>query len=405
MSGYTYRGVLAGQPPSNSNNNHASEFEFNGKWYHAYHNRYVATQAGIATTYKRNLALEVLNFNADGSIQQVAYTTDGVPQVGYLNPYERVEAETMNAQSGVETERCGEGGMDVTQLQDGDWIKVRGVDFGVPGASSLSVRVASTSAGGSIEVRLGTATGTVIGTCNVPATGGQQSWMTTTCNVTGASGVKDVYFKFVGQNAQLFSFNYWQFSGSGGSSGGSGGATATGGTAGVAGGGTAGVGGAAGAGGAAAAGGRGGAGGLGGASGGGGASGSAGAARGGSASAGAPNTGGATAGGATSAGGAQTAGGSTSGGSVGASGTSAGGTGAASAGSTNFTGGSTGFGGSVSAGGSAVQGPASDGCSCTVVGANSGAWGSALGTGVSALLWSWRARSRRKPRRQLDRAG
>ncbi len=210
MTGYTYQGTIAGQPPSNNNNNHASEFEFNGQWYHAYHNRYVSTQAGISTTYKRNLGIEVLNFNGDGTIEQVTYTTDGVPQVGHLDPYVRVEAETMNAQSGIETETCSAGGMDVTQINDGDWVKVRGVDFGASSATSFSASVASTATGGSIELHLGSATGTLIGTCTVPSTGGMQTWMTTTCSVTGATGVQDLVLKFRGSG---FNVDYWSFSG------------------------------------------------------------------------------------------------------------------------------------------------------------------------------------------------
>ncbi|HKO48730.1 MAG TPA: glycoside hydrolase family 43 protein [Polyangiaceae bacterium] len=226
MSGYTYRGVLAGQPPSNNNNNHASEFEFMGQWYHAYHNRLVAKTAGIDATYKRNLALEVLDFKADGTIQEVTYTTDGVPQVGSLNPYVRVEAETTKAQSGIETEACSKGGMDVTSITDGDWVSVRGVDFGA-GAKTFSASVASASTAGAIEIRSGSPTGTVLGTCDVPVTGGAQTWQTTTCSVTGATGViKDLYFKFKGGG---FSFDYWQFTGSG-DMGGTGGASGTGGS-------------------------------------------------------------------------------------------------------------------------------------------------------------------------------
>lgn len=238
MSGYTYGGIIGGQPPSNNNNNHASEFEFKGQWYHAYHNRFVANQAGIDATYKRNLALEVLNFNADGSIKQVTYTTDGVPQIGTLNPYVRVEAETMNAQSGIETETCSAGGMDVTQIANGDWISVRGVDFGTTGATSFTARVASAAAGGSIELRLGSATGTLLGTCNVPSTGGTQTWANVTCNVSGATGVKNLYLKFTGNGT--FNFDYWQFAGGDGTGGatGVGGASSTGGSSAVAAGGT-----------------------------------------------------------------------------------------------------------------------------------------------------------------------
>ena len=227
MSGYAYAGVVADQPPSNDNNNHASEFELGGKWYHAYHNRYVATQAGIPTGYRRNLALEVLEFDADGKIKPVTYTTDGVPQVRYLDPYVRVEAETTNAQSGIETEPCSDGGMNVTDIDDGDWIRVRGVDFGSASPLSFSARVASTIAGGSIELRLDSETGTVVGSCSVPATGGDQVWMTTTCDVAGATGVKDLYLKF---GAGGFNVDSWQFTPAGGG-GGSGGAASTGGSA------------------------------------------------------------------------------------------------------------------------------------------------------------------------------
>jgi arabinoxylan arabinofuranohydrolase len=232
-SGFTYRGTVAGQPPSNNNNNHHADFEFNGNWYHAYHNRSVATQAGISTTYRRNLGIENLNFDTDGTIRKVTYTTDGITQIGHLNPYVRVEAETTNAQNGIETENCSEGGMNVTNIGSGDWIRVRGVDFGSNGAESFGARVASTASDGKIELRLDSATGTVVGSCSVPSTGGAQTWANTTCPVTGASGIKDLYLRFVGGG---FNLNYWQFvpsggfiPGTGGTSG-KGGASSTGGS-------------------------------------------------------------------------------------------------------------------------------------------------------------------------------
>ncbi|MEY2932796.1 MAG: hypothetical protein RL033_3545 [Pseudomonadota bacterium] len=210
-SGFSYRGVVAEQPPANGNNNHHSIFQFNGSWYHAYHNRVVAAQAGVPTTYRRNLALERLAYNPDGTIQQVIYTTDGVPQLATLDPYARVEAETTNAQSGIETELCSAGGMDVTDLQEGDWIKVRGVDFAGAGAQSFSVNVASSTEEGSIALRLDSPAGTLIGTCAVPNTGGPQIWTTATCPVTGATGLHDLYLIFSGLSSPLFNVDYWQF--------------------------------------------------------------------------------------------------------------------------------------------------------------------------------------------------
>lgn len=211
-SGFAYRGVVGGQPPNNNNNNHASIVNLNGTWYHVYHNRDVATQAGINPGYRRNLGIERLNYNADGTIQQVSYTTNGVPQVGTLNPYVRVEAETFNAQSGVETERCSEGGMNAGYLQNGDWVRIRGVNFGSTGARNFSARVASSTSGGNIELRLGSPTGTLIGTCTVAGTGGWQSWATRTATVTSTTGTHDIYLRFTGGSGFLFNLNWWQFS-------------------------------------------------------------------------------------------------------------------------------------------------------------------------------------------------
>jgi arabinoxylan arabinofuranohydrolase len=216
-SGFSYRGTAAAQPPSNNNNNHHSIFELGGAWYHAYHNRVVATQAGVPPTYRRNLGLERLEYDADGAIQPVTYTTDGVTQLASLNPYVRVEGETTNAQSGIETEPCSAGGMDVTDLQDGDWTKVRAVDFGSVGAQRFDASVASSTSGGSIELHLDDPNGTLIGTCAVPATGGPQIWTAVTCPVTGAAGVHDLYLRFAGVGSPLFNLDYWQFTAGSGS--------------------------------------------------------------------------------------------------------------------------------------------------------------------------------------------
>lgn len=210
-TGFTYQGAVANQPPINDNNNHAAQFEFKGRWYHVCHNRIVAKQAGIPTAFRRNLAIEEFGFNDDGTIRKVTFTTNGVAQIGHLDPYTRVEGETFNAQSGVETEPCSEGGMSLTDLHRDDWVKVVGVDFGAKGATAFQARVASASEGGTIELRLGGPDGRLIGTCKVENTGGWQSWKPVTCAVSGASGVQDLCLKFTGGEGALFNVDYWRF--------------------------------------------------------------------------------------------------------------------------------------------------------------------------------------------------
>lgn len=210
VEGFTYGGIVADQPPINNDNNHASEFSFKGKWYHVYHNRIVAKEAGIPTGFRRNIAIESFDFNADGSIQKVEYTTDGVKQVGHLNPYKRVEGETFYRQSGIETEPCSVGGMNLTSLDDGDWIELYGVDFGKEGALKFLAQVAAEKAGGIIELRLDAPDGQLIASCDVPVTGDMQEWKMVECPVEKTKGVHHLFLKFKGDGASLFNLNFWK---------------------------------------------------------------------------------------------------------------------------------------------------------------------------------------------------
>lgn len=211
IEGYEYKGVVGDQPPINNNNNHAAQFQFKDHWYHVYHNRIVAKQAGIPTGFRRNLAIEEMEFNDDGSIKKVSYTTDGVKQLEHVDPFQRMEAETFHAESGIETEPNSEGGMNLTDLGDGDWVKVTGVDFGADGASSFAATVASDGASGTIELRLDSPDGQRIGSCKVSDTGGWQVWEEQSCDVKGATGVHDLCLKFTGDAEQLPKVDHWTF--------------------------------------------------------------------------------------------------------------------------------------------------------------------------------------------------
>lgn len=211
IEGYEYRGAVADQPPINNNNNHAAQFCFSDRWYHVYHNRIVATEAGIPTGFRRNLGVEEFSFNADGAIKKVTYTPNGVSQLGSVNPYERVEAETFQSQTGIETEPCSQGGMNLTDLQNGDWVRVVGVDFGSDGASRFSASVASESATGKLELRADGPEGRLLGTCEVTSTGGWQEWRIVECSVTEATGKFDLCLRFIGEGERLPNVDWWQF--------------------------------------------------------------------------------------------------------------------------------------------------------------------------------------------------
>ena len=209
--GFAYAGIVADQPPLNNNNNHASQFKFKGEWYHVYHNRIVATEAGIPTGFRRNIAIEEFDYNDDGSINKVEYTTDGVEQNGTLDPYVRVEAETFAAQQGIETEPCEEGGMNVTHTSDGDWIQIAGVDFAAEGAEKFSLRAAGTNKDCKIELRLDSLDGRRIAVFEMEPSDSRRDWQTFQTDVEGASGVHDLYLRFVGGEGELCDIDWWQF--------------------------------------------------------------------------------------------------------------------------------------------------------------------------------------------------
>lgn len=129
-----------------------------------------------------------------------------------VSPYTLVRAIGCAGKSGITSQVCAEGGLNVTSISNGDWIMMRNVDFG-DGATAFVARVAGVSAG-SVQLRLDSSTGPTVGTCAVPVTGGAQIWTTVSAavNATTARGVHDLYLVFSGgSGTSLFNLNWFQF--------------------------------------------------------------------------------------------------------------------------------------------------------------------------------------------------
>ncbi len=397
---FTYGGTIM-KAMGASFTNHTGIIDFNGHSYFFYHDGALQKGGSVPSNgdgYHRSVCLEEFKYNSDGSIPTIAPTSAGPQAIANLNPFLQTEAETIAWESGVQTEATSDtgGGMDVTAIDSGDYIKVRSVDFGA-GATSFDARVASNGSGGSIELHLDSLTGTVIGTCAVSGTGGAQTWSTKSCSVTSTTGVHDLFLKFTGSGSNLFNFNWWRFEGPGAASsdGGATGGTGAGGTS--ASGGTTGSGGKGGGGGATATGTGGSA--SGGVSGTGGRGGSAGGS-GGTIVSGTGGAAGSTSGG---SGGAKGSGGVIGSGGSAASGGTTGSGGAVASGGVSGTGGSDGSGGTGmtgSSGGSGVNDGGTSGCSCqSSPGRGDGAFG------ILALLAAaicLRRRESRSPVSQRD---
>ncbi len=125
--------------------------------------------------------------------------------------FTQIEAEDFDNQWGVQTESCNEGGQDVGYIENGDYVVYHNISFG-SGAASFQARVSSAASGGNIEIRIDSIDGPLVGTCPIVGTGDWQTWVDAKCNVSGASGIHDLYLKFTGGSGYLLNLNWWKFS-------------------------------------------------------------------------------------------------------------------------------------------------------------------------------------------------
>ena len=205
---WTYAGQIMPLEDTKSFTNHCGVVDFKGHSYFFYHTGKLPGGGGFG----RSAAVEEFTYNADGSIPTIHHTDKGVSPIGTLNPYQRQEAETIAWSVGVKTEQNDQTGVFVSDIQNGDYIKVREVDFGTQGAASFTASAASALQGGRIEVRLDSLGAQPVAVAEVPHTGGWEKWQTVRAKVAQATGKHDVYFAFVGnKGAKLFNFDWWRF--------------------------------------------------------------------------------------------------------------------------------------------------------------------------------------------------
>jgi hypothetical protein len=134
------------------------------------------------------------------NLQWIAFATN-------LDYIEAVDYTSVSG--GIQTQDCSEGNKNLDFITNGSYAVYNGVNL--DGAARFTARVASGGSGGNIQVRLDSPTGTVVGTCPVPMTGGWQTWVNASCNLNGASGTRNVYLVFTGGGGYLFNLEWFSF--------------------------------------------------------------------------------------------------------------------------------------------------------------------------------------------------
>ena len=121
----------------------------------------------------------------------------------------RIEAEDFDRMSGIQTEASTESGENVGYINNGDWLRFDNINLS--GITNMDARVATRTAGGTLEIRTGSASGTLIGSMKIGNTGGFQNWRTLSTGIKSANGTQDVYLVFKGGNGYLFNVNWIEF--------------------------------------------------------------------------------------------------------------------------------------------------------------------------------------------------
>jgi len=209
---WTYAGEIMPLSSTNSFTNHCGVADYKGHSYFFYHTGKLPKGGGFG----RSVAIEEFTYNADGSFPTILPTDEGVKPVAAFNPLRRVEAETMAFSKGVKTEQNDIVGVYVTDIHNGDYIKLQSVTLGKQAPKTFTARVASGLRGGSIEIHTDSIGGPLLGRLDVPATGGWECWQTLTANLQPAStqnlpDTADLYLVFRGRKGpKLFNFDWWE---------------------------------------------------------------------------------------------------------------------------------------------------------------------------------------------------
>ena len=230
---WTYAGEIMPLCDTKSFTNHCGVADYKGHSYFFYHTGKLPGGGGFG----RSVAVEEFQYNPDGSFPTIMPTDEGVKPIATFSPYQKVQAETMAFSKGIKTEQNDEVGVYVSDIHNGDYIKLQNVAFDGNTPKQFSARVASGLRGGQIEVRIDSLKGALLARLEVPGTGGWEKWQTLSADIENqmvndqmvngkwsdgqmvngkwSNGkCHDLYLVFTGRKGpKLFNFDWWQIEG------------------------------------------------------------------------------------------------------------------------------------------------------------------------------------------------
>ncbi|RCX09290.1 glucuronoarabinoxylan endo-1,4-beta-xylanase [Anaerobacterium chartisolvens] len=138
---------------------------------------------------------------------------DIAPKPESRSAFGKIQAETYNSMSGIQTELIDDnGGRNVGYIESGDYVRYNNVDFGA-GATGFEVTSSSGTSGGKIEIRLDGPYNPTVASISVPGTGSWSNWTEIRQDIAAISGKHDLYLYFTGNSGYLFNIDWFRFTG------------------------------------------------------------------------------------------------------------------------------------------------------------------------------------------------
>ena len=200
------------RPTERTRGNHPGIMDYKGKSY-VFGLNYDLLKLETNTHYeRRSVSVAEMHYNEDGTIQEVPYWADTkLEQIGTFNPFRKVEAETMAWGYGLKTAPNADKSLSVVAVNNGEYICVRGVNFGKNKARRFEVSALPLE-GGNLKIRLDAPDGKIVGNVNIPQGNETSKYELYSCEVNAVSGIHDLYLSFEGENNKdLFELDYWKF--------------------------------------------------------------------------------------------------------------------------------------------------------------------------------------------------
>ena len=200
------------RPTERTRGNHPGIMDYKGKSY-VFGLNYDLLKLETNTHYeRRSVSVAEMHYNEDGTIQEVPYWADTkLEQIGTFNPFRKVEAETMAWGYGLKTAPNADKSLSVVDVNNGEYICVRGVNFGKNKARRFEVSALPLE-GGNLKIRLDAPDGKIVGNVNIPQGNETSKYELYSCEANAVSGIHDLYLSFEGENNKdLFELDYWKF--------------------------------------------------------------------------------------------------------------------------------------------------------------------------------------------------